>query len=330
MANPDKTGSHRGTLRGTLRVDEGLLSDFENGLDPAFPEKSRIVPTILGYGEISTAFCIGQMPDIALKRMPPFADPDAAGDYARSVDTYCRHLREDCGVRVVPHSTHTVKNRFGEYIVYVAQPRLDADGLGNTRLKRQDAGHMAAMVSAAAARILAVGRKNQNDAAVSLGIDGQLSNWHFAGENPPFEEPRFFDITTPMRRINGVELLDAEIFLKSTPSPLVWLVRWRFLREVLDRYHDTRQVLIDLAANFYKEGRAELIDHAIAVINAEVARHPLDPPVAPLRRIEVDRYYKNDAFIWTLFLKLRRADRFIQTRLLRRRYNFILPGKIER
>ncbi len=326
MANPDKTGSHRDTLR----VDDALLSDFENGLNPAFPEKSRIVPTILGYGEISTAFCIEQMPDIALKRMPPFADIESAGNYGRIVETYCRRLREDCGVRVVPHSTCTVKNRFGEYIVYMAQPRLNTDALGNTRLKRQSAGHMTAMVSAAAARILAVGGKNRNDAAVSLGIDGQLSNWHFAAENPPFEEPRFFDITTPMLRINGVELLDAEIFLKSTPAPLVWLVRWQFLREVLDRYHDTRQVLIDLAANFYKEGRAEMIDNAIAVINAEVARHPLDPPVAPLTRMEVDRYYKNDAFIWTLFLKLRRADRFIQTRLLRRRYNFILPGKIER
>jgi len=326
MANPGKTGTHRDTLR----VDDALLSDFENGLNPAFPEKSRIVPTILGYGEISTAFCIEQMPDIALKRMPPFADIESAGNYGRIVETYCRRLREDCGVRVVPHSTCTVKNRFGEYIVYVAQPRLNTDALGNTKLKRQSAGHMTAMVSAAAARILAVGGKNRNDAAVSLGIDGQLSNWHFAAENPPFEEPRFFDITTPMLRINGVELLDAEIFLKSTPAPLVWLVRWQFLREVLDRYHDTRQVLIDLAANFYKEGRAEMIDNAIAVINAEVARHPLDPPVAPLTRMEVDRYYKNDAFIWTLFLKLRRADRFIQTRLLRRRYNFILPGKIER
>jgi hypothetical protein len=33
---------------------------------------------------------------------------------------------------------------------------------------------------------------------------------------------------------------------------------------------------------------------------------------------------------WIVFLELQRLDRFFTTRLLRRRYEFILPGKIKR
>ncbi len=52
--------------------------------------------------------------------------------------------------------------------------------------------------------------------------------------------------------------------------------------------------------------------------------------ISYLTEAEIEKYYKNDAFIWALFLALRRMDRFIKTRMLGGRYNFILPGKIKR
>ena len=45
---------------------------------------------------------------------------------------------------------------------------------------------------------------------------------------------------------------------------------------------------------------------------------------------EVEKYYREDKLIWTLFLAFRRFDRFLTTRLRRRRYEFVLPGKIKR
>ena len=45
---------------------------------------------------------------------------------------------------------------------------------------------------------------------------------------------------------------------------------------------------------------------------------------------DVEKYYREDKMIWQLFLAFRRVDRFLTTKLLRRRYEFILPGKIER
>ncbi len=321
-----------------IPIDETLLADFEDRLDPAYPEKSGIKPIILGYGEISSSFCIAEMPDVAFKRMPPFPNRDAAEEYRRIVGNYCRHLEEDCGIRVLEHRTHRLENRFGEHIVYVAQPRLERDSIGNIRLKQHGARYITEMVSIVADRILAVGRKNRDGSSLSLGIDGQISNWCFTDTGLPLDDPLYFDVTTPLFRVNGTEQLDVRVFLKSIPPGLVWLVKWQFLHEILDRYYDTRQVLIDLAANFHKEGRQDMIDAAIAVINEKVENFALTPPVAPtvgppvdpLTRSEVDGYYKSDAFMWALLLRLRRADRFICTRLRRRRYNFILPGKIKR
>ena len=54
----------------------------------------------------------------------------------------------------------------------------------------------------------------------------------------------------------------------------------------------------------------------------------LYPP--PLTTEEVAAYYREDRLIWSLFLAFRRLDRWMTIRLRRRRYEFILPGRIRR
>ena len=51
---------------------------------------------------------------------------------------------------------------------------------------------------------------------------------------------------------------------------------------------------------------------------------------APLTGEEARRYYRRDAMMWALLQRLRRADRWWQRRIRRRRYPFLLPGRIER
>jgi hypothetical protein len=187
------------------------------------------------------------------------------------------------------------------------------------------------MIEAVMAGLIRIHQWNRaHNPKKQIALDGQISNWSFQFGKENQSRAVYFDITTPLFRVNGTEQLDTEIFLKSCPSFLVWLVRWQFLQDVLDRYYDTRMVLIDLVANFYKEGRGDRIDTALSLINQRLAWQDLEQGIAPLTRPEVDRYYKNDAFIWSLFLHLRRFDRFFKTRVLGRRYNFILPGKIIR
>ncbi len=314
-----------------MEIDARRLSEFENQLNPAFPEQSGIPPEILGYGEISSTFCIPGIPDIAFKRMPPFTDQRAIDVYESIVDTYCSLLNDQCGIPVTDHAFFAVDNRFGEKILYVAQPRLDGDSIGNILLQQTDAKGVVPLIDTVAGHLIDVWRYNREKSdGIRIGIDGQISNWSLALSGEGGFSAVYFDITTPLLRIGGKEQLDTEIFLKSCPSFLVWLVRWQFLQEVLDRYYDIRLVLVDLLANFHKEGRAELIDCAIDRINRRLADADAGGKLLPLFRKEIDAYYKNDAFIWSLFLTLRRFDRFIKTRILSGRYNFILPGRITR
>jgi len=84
-------------------------------------------------------------------------------------------------------------------------------------------------------------------------------------------------------------------------------------------------VYIDLAANLYKEQRPDLIPLTVTIINRQ-----LGPDQKPLTVDEVDKYYREDKLIWSFYLSFRRIDRWLTTRILRRRYEYILPGKIRR
>ena len=55
--------------------------------------------------------------------------------------------------------------------------------------------------------------------------------------------------------------------------------------------------------------------------------------IEPLSYHEVDRYYNGflgDRQIWVVFQAARQMDRYLQTRMLKKNYNFYLPGKIKR
>ena len=81
----------------------------------------------------------------------------------------------------------------------------------------------------------------------------------------------------------------------------------------------------DLAANLFKEKKSDLIPDTIEIINKNLLGEEDN-----LSASEVEKYYKEDKLIWSLFLAFRKIDRWLKTFLLRKRYEFILPDKIER
>jgi hypothetical protein len=89
-------------------------------------------------------------------------------------------------------------------------------------------------------------------------------------------------------------------------------------------------VAIDLIANFYKEQRPELIPGLVEAANSFFAKEAKDLNIAAISVDDVRSYYREDAIIWTVFLALRRFDRFLHRWILRRPYVYILPGKIKR
>lgn len=93
----------------------------------------------------------------------------------------------------------------------------------------------------------------------------------------------------------------------------------------MTRYYDRKLVYTDLIANLYKEQCPELVEIWIGKINSNTAGK-----MVPLDKQAIEAYYKEDKLIWSLFLGLRKFDRFVKSKILGQRYEFVLPGKIKR
>ena len=76
---------------------------------------------------------------------------------------------------------------------------------------------------------------------LEFGIDGQISNW--VVDNFDAESARlgtnisflYIDTSTPFMRVQGVEQMDPELFLRSAPRFLAWILRLFFVDEVVGR-----------------------------------------------------------------------------------------------
>lgn len=311
-------------------IDITLLKQFEHKLDPRFPEKSA---KVLGYGEISTVLEIGDS-GLAYKRMPMFNADDEVAAYTRAFNEYVRLLRDEVGIRVIASELVTFKRDDTKRIIaYMAQEKLPARSIGNSLIKtlsEEDAIHLTKAILREFKKVFLFNQKNAGKLA--LGIDGQFSNW--AVENLESALPTeirliYFDINTPLWRKEGVEQLNTELFLRSAPSFLRWVLRLFFLEDVVGRYYDLRKVAIDLLANLYKEKRPELIPALIEIVNKFFAEELSEADIKPLAAKEIEDYYREDAFIWRLYLAFRKIDRALHG-VLGKDYPYILPERVER
>jgi len=317
-----------------LEIDIDLLERFERELDPAHPERSKIPAMVLGYGEISTVLAIADG-DLACKRMPMFAGEEEISAYAAAFEAYRARLQE-AGICVTPGDLLPIQQRSGgRRVVYLVEHRLPAHTIGNAVVCRADPAEAQRLLRAVLGELLKVYRFNQQQAgALALGIDGQISNWTVLdmpeqGALPPVINLCYFDVNTPLMRRNGVEQLDTELFLRSAPAFLRWVLRLFVVQDVVDRYYDLRRVIVDIVANLYKEGRADLVPGWLETANRFLTEELAEATLEPIAEREVRAYYKEDVRIWRLYLGLRRFDRLLH-RLTGRQYPYVLPGPIRR
>ncbi len=315
-----------------------LLQEFEKGLDPRWPERNKIPAVVLGYGEISTVFAIEVqgLKDLALKRLPLFYNQEEVEAYQVAYEEYNRLLQDVVGLQLPSYSFVSFANPAGRPIFYIIQRRLPSSSIGNQAIHLLRPEQVRVLVR----RVLQEARRvwdfNRQQDRLQIALDSQISNWSIDGFDA--QDPRvdltstltYLDTSTPLYRIEGVEQLNAELFLRSAPSFLAWILRLLFLEDVVARYYDFRRVVIDLVANFYKEQRPDLIPKVIDEVNSFFTDEAAALGIQPIEEREVRSYYREDALIWTLYLALRRIDRWLQTRLLGREYPYILPGKIQR
>jgi len=301
------------------RINTSYLTEFEKGLDISDTDNSKIPAKIVGYGEISSIFKVQGFEGWIYKRLPLFETQKQAEDYAKKYKDYVALLK-NTGLSL-PNDFYLIVNGHTKVVLYLAQKEINRENLCQNRLHSQTDEENLNMLQKIFLEIRKIFQFNEKQQVkTELSIDGQISNWAIEGDNM-----LYFDTSTPLFRLNGKEQMNPDLILSSAPKALVWMIKLFFLQDVMDRYYDIRLVFIDVVANLYKEQKTTLIDSALAKAN-----NLLPKGVEEISRKEIDKYYKEDKFIWQLFLGLRRLDRWITTKIFRKRYEFILPGKIKR
>jgi len=241
--------------------------------------------------------------------------------YGRVVDDYVDALGGR-GIAVAPTEVIPITTERNGRVAYLVQPYLPPERLCHALLRTGDEREVHALLETVY-QVLADFYAANAEGSLVLAIDAQLSNWEWDGT-----ALTYFDVGTPFIRRDGVEQMDFKLLTRSTPQPLRWLSDRFIAPGVIERYYGLDNAITDILANFVKEGRPELIEGAAAFTNDWTTRAGVDlPPIEPRA---IHRYYAVDAKIWEFLYLARRLARFVNTRLLGRPYNYLLPGKVKR
>lgn len=285
-------------------IDDDELVVLEGNVEAALRTADQSGLPLLGEGEIALVLAAGEGGGWACKRLPPFASTSAADRYASTIDRYVAELGRR-GIDVLDTSVRRLPATDGRTVLYCVQPVVPSSAL---------AVHVARRDPDAAQRILD-GIVDAVEKAVDerFGLDAQLSNWALIDDRLVY-----FDITTPLLRgADGRPQLDTDVFLASVPWALRPALRRLVVPGIVERYHDPRTVVLDVAANLLKEQLDELVPYVMASTD--------DRLTPPLTDREIRRDRRNDARTWGALQAVRRADRTWQRRIRRRPYPFLLP-----
>lgn len=296
------------------------LAALEERLDPARPEEAGV--QVLAYGEISAALLVPDpvLAGVVAKRMSGFRGAAQVERYLGLLAEYLHRLAA-AGVATLPTQPHAVVRSGRAPVVYLLQPLAEPQTLGDELLRTGDDARLRAAILAVLAAVDRLKQRNRSTPRDEISIDAQLSNWTFG----PQGLPSLLDVGTPFIRRDGRHAFDAEIVLSAVPPLLRTYYRYGVADSYMDDYFSARLLCIDLLGNFMKEGAAHRLPLGLAVVNNWLAHRGEDAVV----EAEVADYYRKDARTLELFLKVRRADRFVR-RFLHQRYDFILPGRVAR
>lgn len=322
----------------SFNIDIKILQEFEEGLNTRSPDRSKIPAKIIGFGEISTVFIIDHpsLHGYAFKRLPIFSDEKEVVEYEIILKEYINLLKNETGISVLETEGLKINISDNRIVYYIAQPVLPDFSICNNLFHKISESESLKIFNLVLSNLKRIWDFNARSKNIQIGFDEQLSNWAIKnlkspkGPIPENAELLYLDISTPLFRKKVKEALNPDQFLKSIPPLLRSVVKAIFLKEILDRYYQPRLVVIDLIANLFKEKLGHLIPLFIDHANYFFRNFASDLNMKDIRYDEVKSYYKNDAFIWSLFLSLRKLHRTIATKILRSRYEFILPERIQR
>ncbi|PIU68519.1 MAG: hypothetical protein COS84_00900 [Armatimonadetes bacterium CG07_land_8_20_14_0_80_40_9] len=290
-------------------------------------ENEKLDLNILGYGEISTVIEIqceklGKTKYV-YKKLPVFNDYHNVLKYKEVFFEYLKLLKE-IGLNLPEQDLKILERESGKYVIYVKQEKVAEDKIGNKLIHKLSNEECILLIERILRELLKVYEYNQVEGKIKVGIDGQISNWACLDD-----KLIYLDTTTPLFRINNIEQLETEVFLKNTPSFLKLFIKKFFLEKVLGRYYSLREVIVDLIANLFKEKKEEIINLVIKFSNDFLNKNT-SRKFSKLTYEEMEKYYKFDSFVWRTYQSSRKIDRFFTTKILRKEYDVLIPEKIER
>jgi Family of unknown function (DUF6206) len=305
-------------LLANLHVDPDFLQHFETGLDLRRPGRSAIPARVLGQGRVSTVFTLGDDTQaLVFKRLAVFRSDDDAIRYEALHRKYVRSLGERARVRVLPSTTLRVHDASGSRIVvYIIQEQAHEDAIGHQaiyRLCTPDIDRLLTLILQETAKVFDLNATHPG--GQEIGFDARFSNWALVGFDPdrPCMTERmrlaYLDTSTPLMRSRGQEQFDTTPFIRGMPALLPMFLRRSTLNDLIARYYDFRSVVVDMLANFYSEGRPELVPWLTDSVNWFFLAERADTHFRPLTVTEVVAHHRRDALSWRAYLAVRKLTR---------------------
>jgi hypothetical protein len=297
---------------------------------------------ILGIGEITTTIEVKgkhwgklhptekRMMRLAYKRMPAFDDKETMDHYLKIHNDY-QDLLEELGIGVPWHDNLIKRRGDGRWVVYNRQERFGNRKVACLMIREMDEAGCMDVFKLLLDKMGLFFTHNDRHPEKTIGFDAQISNWVFTDYDPeqkrirPDEPVVYIDTSTPLMRIDGVEQLDTELFLRAIPAVGRAFVRRFFLAEVVDRYYRPRDVILDLIASFITHGRPDLVPALVAEANRFMAASEFARHEKPFTEKQIKAYNREDVMIWHIFRTFKRIDRFIGEAFLKKKYEQRLP-----
>lgn len=320
-----------------MNVNIELLKEFEKTIDTAHPEKGKIPAIVLGSGEMSVVIEILNDPEnLVYKRIPIFDTEQQAKKHKFVFKTYNRILNQSLAIKTPDFDVVWFKDDKGKIAFYGIQEKILTESIGNNVIHQVSDREVMILVLLAMREMKKVWSFNKKNTKLQVGFDAQISNFAIVDydlKNPKVDENTkliYIDTVPPFFRINGKEAMEIKFIVKSIPRFLRTPLYYLFAPGIINGYYNWRVTIVDMIANFFKEQKPEIIPRLIRGINNFFNQEAKEFDIKPITVREVVKYYKFDKFVWVLLDNMRRIDRFIKNRLLKKKYIFYLPEKIKR
>ncbi len=320
-----------------MKINIELLKELEKNINTKNPENGEVPIKILGFGEISLVFELVNDPEnLAYKRLPIFKNKEQAQKHEVIFKEYNRLLTEELNIITPVSDVVWFESDKGKIIFYSVQEKILPESVGNKVIHQIDEKDVELLVLHAMREMKKVWSYNIEHEDLEVGFDAQISNFavvDYDPENPKVDESSkllYIDTVPPFYRVNGEEAMNMELLANAIPIPFRGILKSFFMQDIIDGYYDWKTTTVDLIANFYKEQKPEIVPKLIEVINNFFEREAKEFNIETVTLKEVEKYYKTDKSIYKLLQGVRRFDRFIKTKILRKKYDYFIPEKIKR